>query len=74
MADNAVQKKPGFIAKSKKLFKDVKGELKKIVWPDKKHAMNNTGIVLGVMAVSAVFIGGLDIITSYLIKFFLSLL
>ncbi len=36
--------------------------------------MNNTGIVLGVMAVSAVFIGGLDIITSYLIKFFLSLL
>ena len=54
MADNAVQKKPGFIAKSKKFFKDVKGELKKIVWPDKKHAMNNTGIVLGVMAVSAV--------------------
>ena len=45
MADNAVQKKPGFIAKSKKFFKDVKGELKKIVWPDKKHAMNNTGIV-----------------------------
>ena len=76
MADNAVQKKPGFIAKSKKFFKDVKGERSalSVVWPDKKHAMNNTGIVLGVMAVSAVFIGGLDIITSYLIKFFLSLL
>lgn len=74
MADSAVQKKPGFIARVKKFFKDIKGEFKKVVWPDKPQVINNTVIVLVVVAISAVFVGCFDIITSFLIKFFLSLL
>ena len=46
MADSAAQKKPGFIARAKKFFKDIKGETKKVVWPDKKQIVNNTGIVI----------------------------
>lgn len=74
MADNAIQKKPGFIARVKRFFKDSKGEFKKIVWPAKSQIINNATIVVGVVIVASVFVGGLDILTSYLIKFFLSLL
>ena len=48
MAD---EKKVSFAAKISRFFKDLKGEMKKIVWPSKKQIINNTGIVLGVMAV-----------------------
>lgn len=74
MADNAVSKKPGFIAKAKRFFRDVKGEFKKIVWPGKNQIINNTIIVIVVVAISAIFVGGFDILVSYLIKLFLSLL
>ncbi len=74
MAENAVSKKPGFIAKAKRFFRDVKGEFKKIVWPGKKQIINNTIIVLVVIVISGIFVGGLDILVSYLVKLLLSLL
>ncbi|MEM1485006.1 preprotein translocase subunit SecE [Oscillospiraceae bacterium PP1C4] len=74
MADSAVQKKPGFIARVKRFWKDIKGETKKVVWPAKSQIINNTGIVIMVVVAASIFVGCFDIITSYLIKFFLSLL
>ena len=74
MADNAVAKKPGFITRAKRFFRDVKGETKKIVWPSKHQVINNTGIVLLVVVLSAIFVGCFDIITSQLIKFFLNVI
>lgn len=74
MADHAVSKKPGFIAKAKRFFRDVKGEFKKIVWPDKNHIIHDTIIVLVVVVISAIFVGGFDILVSYLIKLLLSLM
>ena len=68
------QKKPGLIERVKRFFRDVKGECKKVVWPSKKQTMNNTGIVIVVMVISAAFVGCLDIVTSQLIKLFLNLL
>ena len=44
-------KKPGFFAKASQFFREMKAESKKVVWPSKKQIINNTGIVLGVMAV-----------------------
>jgi preprotein translocase subunit SecE len=44
-------KKPGFFAKASRFFREMKAESKKVVWPSKKQIINNTGIVLGVMAV-----------------------
>ena len=58
MAD---EKKPGFFKRIasgiKRFFKDSKCEMKKIVWPSKKTVLNNTGIVIIVLAAFSVGIG-----------------
>ena len=41
-------------------FRDYKGEIKKIVWPDLKSVVKNTGIVLAVCAIVGIFIWLLD--------------
>lgn len=41
-------------------FRDLKAELKKVVWPDRKQVINNTGVVLLVMGVMAIFLFGVD--------------
>ncbi len=43
-----------------KFFKDFKGESKKIVWPDAKTVLKNTGIVLLVVAVIALIVFAID--------------
>ena len=74
MADSAAQNKPGFIARAKKFFKDIKGETKKVVWPDKKQIVNNTGIVIVMVVMAAVFVGCLDLIAKGLLDLFVKLL
>lgn len=58
---------PAKIARS---FKDMKGEVKKVVWPSKKQVINNTVIVLVAMVIAAAFIGALDFLMSALLKLF----
>lgn len=41
-------------------FRDMKAELKKVVWPSKKDIIDNTTVSLVVMMVSAVVIWGFD--------------
>ena len=43
-----------------RFFKDLKSEVKKVVWPNKKQVKNNTLVVLGFMAVAAVFLWIID--------------
>lgn len=43
-----------------KYFKDLKSELKKVVWPSRKQVVNNTGIVLVVILVVGLFLAGVD--------------
>ena len=43
-----------------KRFKDIKSEMKKIVWPTKSQVVNNTLIVIAVSLIAAVLIFGLD--------------
>lgn len=74
MADNATAKKPGFIQRIKRFFKDAGGEMKKIVWPNKKQIINNTTIVIVVVIIAAIFVGCFDLITTTLIKLFAGLL
>ena len=49
-------------------FKDMRGEMKKVVWPTKKQVINNTLIVLAVVLVSAIVICGLDALFSLVIR------
>ncbi|MBR5514103.1 MAG: preprotein translocase subunit SecE [Ruminococcus sp.] len=51
------KKQPNKVAK---WFKELKIEFKKVVWPTKKTVINNTAIVLAVVAASAVLVGLLD--------------
>ena len=43
-----------------KFFKDFRGEIKKIVWPDRKTVIKSTGIVLLVVAVIGLIIFLID--------------
>lgn len=51
------KKKPG---KIRKWFKDLRTEFKKVVWPSKKTVVNNTSVVVGVVALAAVIVGLVD--------------
>ena len=56
MAETA--KKPNIFQRWARSFKDMRGEMKKVVWPTKKQVINNTLIVLAVVLISAVVICG----------------
>lgn len=63
--DTTSEKKSGKTEKKKqgkirKWFKDLKIEFNKVVWPSKKTVADNTSVVVGVIALSAVLVGLLD--------------
>ena len=53
-------KKPGFFKRVAKWFREMKSELKKVVWPTPKQTANNTAVCLVVMFVSALVLWGFD--------------
>ena len=62
------KEKVGFFASMKKRFADVKGEMKKIVWPTKSQIVNNTLVVIAVSLIAAVLIFGLDTVFGLVLK------
>lgn len=60
--------KPGFFSRIGKSIRDMRGEMRKVVWPSKKQTVNNTVIVLSFMLVMAIMIGLFDTGLSWLIK------
>jgi len=70
-AATAVKKddtKPGFFQKIVKWFREMKSELKKVIWPTPKTLRNNTLISVGMMLISAVVIWGFDQLAQMLVK------
>ena len=57
-----------FFQKAGKWFREMKSELKKVIWPTPKALRNNTLISLGMMAVSAVVIWGFDQLATMVVK------
>ncbi|MBP1553754.1 MAG: preprotein translocase subunit SecE [Oscillospiraceae bacterium] len=66
MADK--KEKVGFFASVKRRFTEIKGEMKKIVWPTKSQIVNNTLVVIAVSLIAAVLIFGLDTIFGLVLK------
>ena len=62
-----------FFDRVKKWFRDMKSELKKVVWPTPKQTVNNTIAALVVMAISAVIIWGFDEIAQMIVRAVISL-
>lgn len=66
MAEKAekAEKKQNFFVRAgdsfAKFFRDVKGEVKKIVWPTPQSVMKSTGVVLATIVVIGLFVFGLD--------------
>ncbi len=57
--------------KEKKLAKKIKdttGELKRVSWPTFGKAVKQTGVVIGVVLVTALFLFGLDRLLSWLFE------
>ena len=68
----AKEKKPNIFKRCFKFFREVKSELKKVVWPTKKQIANNTLVALVVMVVAAVVIWGFDEIASMAVNLLIS--
>ena len=60
--------KPGFFKRVSKWFREMKSELKKVVWPSAKTLRNNVFVSIGMMLVSAVAIWVFDGVASMLVK------
>jgi preprotein translocase subunit SecE len=56
-----------------KWFREMRSELKKVVWPTPKQVLNNTIIVLVIMAISSAVIWVVDQAGSQIVKALISL-
>ena len=60
--------KPGFFKRVGKWFREMKSELKKVIWPTGEVLVKNTAISVGVMIVSAVVLWGFDELAQMLVR------
>ncbi len=63
--------RPKFFSRVARFFKDLKGEIKRVVWPSKKQVINNTLVVIAFVIIAAIFIGLLDGGLAFLMDLFL---
>ena len=74
---NAVKKedvkKLSFFKRVQKWFREMRSELKKVIWPTPKDTAKKTGVALVVMAISAVVIWGFDEIAQMIVKAVISI-
>ena len=50
--------------------KNIKAEMKKVVWPTKKQLLNNTVLVIALVIAVAVIVLSFDVIVSFLSEHF----
>ena len=60
--------KPGFFTRVGKWFREMKSELKKVIWPTPAVLAKNTGISVAVMIVSAIVLWGFDELAQMLVR------
>jgi len=57
-----------FFSRISRAFKDMRGEMKRVVWPSKKTVIHNTLVVLVFMVIAAIVVGIFDTILSQIIR------
>ena len=70
MANENTAKKPSLFSRVKRFFKDIIGELKKVVWPSKKTVVNNTIAVIVVVVISSIGISLIDYFFGLIVRLF----
>lgn len=71
MADNTTTKKRNFFGKIGRYFKEVRGEMKKVVWPTWSQTVNNTVIVIAVIIIVGIFLSIIDAIFGGVVRGFI---
>jgi preprotein translocase subunit SecE len=65
--DAALEQKPKFSLETVKTFSaEVQNEFNKIAWPDKKHTMASTGVVV-VLVIISFYLASVDLVIGKLI-------
>ncbi len=59
------------IGKTNEFLANVKAELKKVTWPTRKDTYASSLVVIILVLVSAVYLGGVDLILSRLVRMIL---
>ena len=62
-----VDTKLGFGGRTAKWFREMKSELKKVIWPTRQQLFNNTLVSVVVMVASAIVLWGFDMLASGLV-------
>ena len=74
---NAVKKedvkKLGFFKRVQKWFREMRSELKKVIWPTPKDTAKQTGVALVVMVIAAIGIWVFDEVAQLIVKAVISL-
>ena len=65
--------KPGFFARVKRWFREMKAELKKVQWPTGKQTVNNTVIVIVCVIIVGIAIGLFDTLAQAIISALINL-
>ena len=60
-----------YLEQTKNYFKEVRVEMAKVKWPNRKDTTNYTIAVIGVSLAVAAFLGALDFIFTYAFNFFI---
>lgn len=68
MSEKTADKKPNILQRMGRSARDMRGEMKKVVWPSRKQTINNTVIVICFMLIMAAVIGTLDTGLSWVIQ------
>ncbi len=50
-------------------YREIKSELKKVTWPSRQEATNLSTIVIAVAIAVGLFLGGIDYVFSFLVRF-----
>lgn len=66
------QTKPSFFNRIAKYFKEVKSEMKKVVWPAFSKVRQNTLIVIAYVILIGIVIWGLDALFTWVMSFMIN--
>ena len=67
----AQQKQPqssGVLAGTRKFARDVRGELRRVTWPDRDQLRQSTAVVLIIVIVLAIYVAAVDFVFQSLVR------
>lgn len=65
--------KPGFFKRIGKWFREMRSELKKVIWPTRQQLAKNSLVSLVVMAASSIVVWGFDTLATKLVQIIIKL-